>query len=725
MTYFQDLYNCIIGSRLIDKIPFIEMIIKHSCVTEYLQNQDQTGPVIDQFMIIFINCCSACPIELDSNQILINSLCTEGLTKSALVKILPDFVGEGAELRGKLQKMTKLTTVNAIGIDAKLEITKQYMDQFDPFYWAFGMNFRLKAWSTFKEKRRLHSDILYDTFIKKYPISAEITKEADFLIEMLLNFADSASTDHEFSLELVLILLKAITNITSDDKDSLERISKCIEKFKLKKNIPEHVMKFLASICPNNSDDEMMVDVNNNIAKEVVERREKRSSILASFKRQRDAFIAEPEAVTAIDEDDQICVVCSESGCGGNVESTLAVPFQIVESSNMVQDGKMGYFLRGCHHLIHDTCYNSLPSHGYIKKCTLCSSIIDQILLIYSEPQYFGPKENVLSANGVRSGRVIEKINNFNGIDTRYEKVILGLSCSIVYICENYQSIDTIPLHQILTLTSVSRSLLKCLTATNGDNFIYIDLIKRLLNGQLEKMNSVEALQVVIPSIIYLSTGEFSIEDFSQIYKEIVIRSGKKDHLNMALNLLMNESLSKDDAIKDSFEMKMNPVSDADDPRITFKMNLFELPKRHDLFLKEYLGKKCEKCKTVPRSGAVCIICGTLVCVGQQCCRSSINSFGECFTHRVSCSGSVGIFFLIRSCALLIISDTIGTIVPAPYVNAYGEHDFDLSSSSALSLNSQLYYGKLTDMWRNNELKDFIARNIENSRITATSWSLL
>lgn len=368
------------------------MIIKHSCVIEYLQNQDQTGPVVDQFMIIFINCCSICPIDLDSDQILINSLCTEGMTKSALVKILPECIGEGAELRGNLQKMAKLTSVNAIGVDAKLEITKQYMDQFDPFYWAFAMNFRLKAWSSFKEKRRLHSDNLYDLFMKKYPISAEISKEADFLIEMLLNFADSASTDHEFSLEMVLILLKAITNNTSD-KDCLERISKCIEKFKLKKNIPNHVMKFLASICPTSSVVEM---ANANLEKEVQERKEKRSNILASFKRQRDAFIAEPESGTAIDEDDQICVVCSESGCGGNDKSFLAIPFQMTESSYMMHGGKKGYFLRGCHHLIHDTCYGSLPSHGSIKKCTLCSSIIDDILPFYSEPQYFGPKEIAL-----------------------------------------------------------------------------------------------------------------------------------------------------------------------------------------------------------------------------------------------------------------------------------------------------------------------------------------
>lgn len=245
-------------------------------------------------------------------------------------------------------------------------------------------------------------------------------------------------------------------------------------------------------------------------------------------------------------------------------------------------------------------------------------------------------------------------------------------------------------------------------------------MVRKLFNGELEEMTAVEALQLIIPSIIYFSTKELSIEEFSQFYKEIIIRSRTKDHLNMALNLFINESLNKADVIYDSF-VAMKPVSDG----VSFQLNLFELPQRHDLFLKEYLTKKCEKCKTVPRSGAVCIICGTLVCVGQQCCRSSTHSFGECFTHRVSCSGSVGIFFLIRSCALLIISDKIGTIVPAPYVNAYGEHDFDLSSSSALFLNSQLYYGKLTEMWRNGELRDFIARNMDNSRVTATSWPML
>ena len=207
----------------------------------------------------------------------------------------------------------------------------------------------------------------------------------------------------------------------------------------------------------------------------------------------------------------------------------------------------------------------------------------------------------------------------------------------------------------------------------------------------MKQITQVEALQIIIPSIINFSTRKITLEDFSYIYKRVLSLSSKTDHLSMALNLFMNESLSKEEVIKCPFEAM--PSSD----KIKFKMNLFRLPRRHDLFLKEYLTKKCENCMTVPRSGAVCIICGILVCVGQQCCRSSTGKYGECYTHRNSCSGSVGIFFLIRSCALLIISDSIGTIVPAPYVNSYGEHDFDLSSASALFLNTQLYDIKLTN----------------------------
>ena len=687
------------------------MIIKHSCVIEYLQNQDQTGPVIDQFMIIFINCCSNQEIDLDSDQILINSLCTEALTKSSLVKILPECVSEASELRLKLQEMARLTSVNAIGVDAKLEITKQYLDQFDPFYWAFAMNFRLKAWSTFKEKRRSHSDLLHNIFMKKYPISSEITKEADFLIEMLLNFADSASTDHEFSLEMVLIILKAITNITSD-QECLDRVSKCIEKFKLKNNIPDHILTFLASICPA-TPDVVMYDAN--AEQKAQDRREKRSNIMASFKRQRDAFMAEPQAT--LDEDDQICVVCSESGCGGNEESFLAVPFQLTESSLMLYGEKKGTFLRGCHHLIHNTCFKSLPGQDF-KKCTLCNSLINHFLPLFSEPQYFGPKEIVLSEE-TNGGDTLKRIESLQGNDIMCDKYILGLSCTLVYICEKFDSIEEIPLHQILTLTNTSRSLLGILSKEDTD-LKNIELIRKVINEQLDAINSVEALQVIIPAIIYYSSNKISIEDFSFIYKKVVTLSNKKDHLNMALNLFINESLSKTDVIKCSLEVSTSVPNE-----ISFKMNLFELPHRHDLFLKEYLTKKCEICKTVPRSGAVCVICGTLVCVGQQCCRTSQNTAGECFMHRKSCSGSVGIFFLIRSCALLIISDSIGTIVPAPYVNAYGEHDFDLSSSSALFLNSQLYNGKLTEMWRNYELRDFILRNMDNSRITASSWSML
>lgn len=709
-----------------DRIPFIEMMAKCSCVIEYLQDPDQTGPVIDQFMIILINCCSLKIPEVNCDQILINSLCTESMTKSSLIKILPEFLSDEAGFRQKLLEMSHLTAVNSIGIDAKLEVKRAYLKRFDPFYWAFSMNLRLKAWSNFKEQasslddldvnsKSSYLDRFYDLFIATYLLPPEITKEADFLIEMLLNFADSTSTDYDFALEMLLILLKGVTSQTSD-QDCLMRISNCIEKFKLKKSIPERILSFLASICPSNPESPIhAMDIDDQGETRV----KRKSSILASFKRQRDVFITDTNDV--LEDDENYCVVCSESGNGEEDGNYIGVPIQENESSLMTKPSEFqtkSCFLKGCYHLVHRKCFDRLPSAGpgcSFKKCSLCNSAIDSVIPLITDSKNI--KLNI--TDNFDKNATLEKLELVNNSESDFldaEDSFFGTLC---YLGKSTESIESLPLHQILTLTQYKRNFV--FEFSNKVKFDTTPMMK-LLQSDVADINEIDVVAMAASSVTLYILEKISIEEFSCIFKSLVELSNCRDHINLALNLFINESISKAD-VHDFSNGNDNVLSRI--ANVSLNMNLIELPYRHDLFLKEYLTKRCKNCKTVPRSGAVCLMCGTVVCVGLQCCRSVDHREGECTMHRKACVGTVGIFFLIRSCALLIISNGVGAIVPAPYVNAFGEHDLDLTSSSALFLNSQLYHGKLTEMWKNQELRDFILRNMDNSRMSANSWRML
>lgn len=58
---------------------------------------------------------------------------------------------------------------------------------------------------------------------------------------------------------------------------------------------------------------------------------------------------------------------------------------------------------------------------------------------------------------------------------------------------------------------------------------------------------------------------------------------------------------------------------------------LVPLPKLYHDLLQKFSKGKCHNCKTVPSTPAICLVCGTLVCVSKSCCRNS-DTFaeGEC-----------------------------------------------------------------------------------------------
>ncbi|EJD33613.1 hypothetical protein AURDEDRAFT_117835, partial [Auricularia subglabra TFB-10046 SS5] len=93
--------------------------------------------------------------------------------------------------------------------------------------------------------------------------------------------------------------------------------------------------------------------------------------------------------------------------------------------------------------------------------------------------------------------------------------------------------------------------------------------------------------------------------------------------------------------------------------------DLITLPPELDTLFVQEKTVICPRCKTVPNDLAVCLICGTI-------------AIGECNIHTRDCGGVVGLYFLVRRCALLYLYTGNGSFGHAPYLNVHGEIDFSM-----------------------------------------------
>ena len=48
---------------------------------------------------------------------------------------------------------------------------------------------------------------------------------------------------------------------------------------------------------------------------------------------------------------------------------------------------------------------------------------------------------------------------------------------------------------------------------------------------------------------------------------------------------------------------------------------LLRLPKQYDDIFAFYHKRPCKSCRTVPRDPTLCLLCGQMVCLRQDCCK--------------------------------------------------------------------------------------------------------
>ncbi|KAG7464000.1 hypothetical protein MATL_G00182630 [Megalops atlanticus] len=117
--------------------------------------------------------------------------------------------------------------------------------------------------------------------------------------------------------------------------------------------------------------------------------------------------------------------------------------------------------------------------------------------------------------------------------------------------------------------------------------------------------------------------------------------------------------------------------------------HLLQLPENYNTIFQYYHRKTCTACSKVPKDPALCLVCGTFVCLKGLCCKQ--HSYCECVLHSQHCGAATGIFLLINASVIIIIRGHRFCLWGSVYLDAHGEEDRDLRRGKPLFLCEERY----------------------------------
>ncbi|EIW86012.1 hypothetical protein CONPUDRAFT_94286 [Coniophora puteana RWD-64-598 SS2] len=132
---------------------------------------------------------------------------------------------------------------------------------------------------------------------------------------------------------------------------------------------------------------------------------------------------------------------------------------------------------------------------------------------------------------------------------------------------------------------------------------------------------------------------------------------------------------------------------------------------------------KCQRCGTVPADAVICLICGAACCMLSHCCFDSDMGRGECNMHLRECGGAIGVYFVVKRCALLYVYPNLGTFVQSPYLDAHGEVDTSMRRGRRQYLHPARWE-EIRKTWINHSIPTVIARKLESS-VDNGGWETL
>ncbi|XP_055951603.1 E3 ubiquitin-protein ligase UBR3-like [Argiope bruennichi] len=125
---------------------------------------------------------------------------------------------------------------------------------------------------------------------------------------------------------------------------------------------------------------------------------------------------------------------------------------------------------------------------------------------------------------------------------------------------------------------------------------------------------------------------------------------------------------------------------------------LLLLPHNYDDIFKYYHKKPCIVCHSEPKDPSLCLICGTMVCLRENCCRQLAHY--EAVSHSVTCGAGTAIYLAVNSSTIIVIRGKRACLWGSVYLDSYGEEDRDLKRGKPLFL-SEERYSLLQQQWIN------------------------
>jgi hypothetical protein len=114
-------------------------------------------------------------------------------------------------------------------------------------------------------------------------------------------------------------------------------------------------------------------------------------------------------------------------------------------------------------------------------------------------------------------------------------------------------------------------------------------------------------------------------------------------------------------------------------------VKFLHLPENLVDLIRIVIDKPCNRCGTCPQDPAVCMLCGELVCLDSECCKSEQGE-GECTRHAKECGAGQGVFILPFASIVVAVGYPRNAIWEGPYEDSHGEPDSYLKRSCKLKL---------------------------------------
>ncbi|GLV32959.1 Ubr3 ubiquitin ligase [Carabus blaptoides fortunei] len=123
---------------------------------------------------------------------------------------------------------------------------------------------------------------------------------------------------------------------------------------------------------------------------------------------------------------------------------------------------------------------------------------------------------------------------------------------------------------------------------------------------------------------------------------------------------------------------------------------LLSLPREYEKIFTYYHERQCSQCQSIPQETSICLLCGTVVCLKQVCCKQQ--NVCEAVQHSIECGGGTGIYLVVTSTYIIVIRGRRACLWGSLYLDDFEEEDRDLKRGKPLYL-SQDRFQLLEQQW--------------------------